>query len=51
MDRREKNTPDLSLVYLPHLDYDLQRLGPNDPSIATALRDLDRVAGRFNFFL
>ena len=41
----EKNTPDLSLVYLPHLDYDLQRLGPNDPSIATALRDLDRVAG------
>ena len=24
--------PTLTLVYLPHLDYDLQRLGPGDPS-------------------
>ncbi len=47
----EKNTPDLSLVYLPHLDYDLQRLGPNDPSIATALRRFRSSGGRFNFFL
>ena len=23
--------PTLTLVYLPHLDYDLQRLGPSDP--------------------
>ena len=35
----------MSLVYLPHLDYDLQRFGPSDPTISTALRDLDRVAG------
>ena len=27
----EKEQPDLSLVYLPHLDYDLQRFGPADP--------------------
>jgi predicted AlkP superfamily pyrophosphatase or phosphodiesterase len=26
--------PDLSLVYLPHLDYNLQRLGPDDWRIA-----------------
>ena len=29
----ERHQPDLSLVYLPHLDYDLQRFGPNDPRI------------------
>ena len=37
--------PTLSLVYLPHLDYDLQRLGPRDPAIAGALREVDAVAG------
>jgi predicted AlkP superfamily pyrophosphatase or phosphodiesterase len=37
--------PTLSLVYLPHLDYDLQRLGPRDPAIAVALRAVDAVAG------
>ena len=41
----EKHAPDLSLVYLPHLDYDLQRFGPSDPKVSTALRDLDRIAG------
>ncbi|MDB4982128.1 MAG: type phosphodiesterase/nucleotide pyrophosphatase, partial [Myxococcales bacterium] len=37
--------PTLSLVYLPHLDYDLQRLGPDDPRIATALRGVDALCG------
>jgi predicted AlkP superfamily pyrophosphatase or phosphodiesterase len=37
--------PDLTLVYLPHLDYDLQRHGPRDPRIAAQLREVDRVAG------
>ncbi len=37
--------PRLSLVYLPHLDYNLQRLGPNDPAIRDDVRDIDRVAG------
>ncbi|WP_433336223.1 alkaline phosphatase family protein [Spirillospora sp. CA-294931] len=33
--------PDLSLVYLPHLDYDLQRYGPDGPRAARAARELD----------
>jgi len=37
--------PRLSLVYLPHLDYNLQRLGPDDPAIRKDVRDIDRIAG------
>ena len=33
--------PSLSLIYLPHLDYNLQRLGPNNPAIQTDLDQLD----------
>ncbi|MFG3496860.1 alkaline phosphatase family protein [Streptomyces sp. NPDC047928] len=33
--------PDLALCYLPHLDYDLQRYGPDDPRAHRAARDLD----------
>ncbi|MEV6108531.1 nucleotide pyrophosphatase/phosphodiesterase family protein [Streptomyces sp. NPDC051940] len=33
--------PDLTLVYLPHLDYDLQRYGPDDPRSHAAARALD----------
>jgi len=36
---------DLLLVYLPHLDYDLQRFGPDSPEAVAAARDLDEVAG------
>ncbi|MEU8542423.1 nucleotide pyrophosphatase/phosphodiesterase family protein [Streptomyces sp. NPDC048717] len=35
--------PDLSLVYLPHLDYDLQRYGPHGREAVRAARALDRV--------
>jgi predicted AlkP superfamily pyrophosphatase or phosphodiesterase len=35
----------LTLVYLPHLDYDLQRFGPDDPRIAKSLAEIDAVAG------
>jgi predicted AlkP superfamily pyrophosphatase or phosphodiesterase len=35
--------PDLGLVYLPHLDYDLQRYGPAGPEAARAARELDGV--------
>jgi predicted AlkP superfamily pyrophosphatase or phosphodiesterase len=38
--------PTLNLVYLPHLDYNLQRLGPNDPAINEDLRAIDAVVGR-----
>ena len=34
---------DLTLVYVPHLDYDLQRFGPDDPRSFDAARELDRV--------
>ena len=37
--------PTLSLVYLPHLDYDFQRYGPADPRSRQALREIDSVFG------
>ena len=40
----EHHTPDLQLVYLPHLDYNLQRLGPDDPAVAADLHAIDDVA-------
>ncbi len=45
-----RHQPSLQLVYLPHLDYCLQRLGP-DGDIAQDLRDIDAVVGQLlNFF-
>ncbi len=41
----EKFNPTLSLVYLPHLDYALQKVGPGDPSIPDEVRTIDEVAG------
>ena len=41
----ERQKPTLSLVYLPHLDYNLQRLGPNHPDIPKDLRAVDAVCG------
>jgi predicted AlkP superfamily pyrophosphatase or phosphodiesterase len=37
--------PNLQLVYLPHLDYNLQKLGPNHPQIAGDLAKIDAVVG------
>ncbi len=37
--------PTLALVYLPHLDYNLQRLGPNHPALAQDLRAVDALCG------
>ncbi|CAN5173479.1 alkaline phosphatase family protein [soil metagenome] len=37
--------PTLTLVYLPHLDYNLQRLGPDHPDIQRDLREIDAVCG------
>ena len=39
----QKHSPTLSLVYLPHLDYCLQKDGPNAPNIPTEVRAIDRV--------
>lgn len=41
----EKCWPSLNLVYLPHLDYDLQRYGPDMEKITTALKEIDDVVG------
>jgi predicted AlkP superfamily pyrophosphatase or phosphodiesterase len=43
----QRHSPTLTLVYLPHLDYDLQRLGPDieHPRLRQALRDLDALCG------
>ncbi|WP_207918528.1 alkaline phosphatase family protein [Saccharopolyspora karakumensis] len=34
---------DLTLAYVPHLDYDLQRHGPDSPQALAAVRDVDRA--------
>ena len=39
------HSPQLSLVYLPHLDYSLQKYGPEAPEIAQELRDIDAIVG------
>uniref|UniRef100_A0A7C2JXJ7 Alkaline phosphatase family protein n=1 Tax=Schlesneria paludicola TaxID=360056 RepID=A0A7C2JXJ7_9PLAN len=41
-----RHRPSLLLVYLPHLDYNLQRLGPQDPRIADDVRRIDAEAGK-----
>ncbi|MGK0240986.1 MAG: putative AlkP superfamily pyrophosphatase or phosphodiesterase [Candidatus Pelagisphaera sp.] len=41
----EKNEPTLNLIYLPHLDYNLQRLGPSHPDIGADLEEIDQVVG------
>lgn len=47
----EKYDPALTLIYLPHLDYNLQRIGPDHPEIATDLRELDDVCkGLIEFY-
>ncbi len=39
----EHKRPTLTLVYLPHLDYDLQRFGPNHPDIAAQVAAVDAL--------
>lgn len=38
-----RHSPDLTLIYVPHLDYDLQRYGPSAPQAAAAAASLDEV--------
>jgi predicted AlkP superfamily pyrophosphatase or phosphodiesterase len=40
------HSPTLLLVYLPHLDYNLQRLGTGDPRIRADVRAIDEICGR-----
>ncbi|MDD4890518.1 MAG: alkaline phosphatase family protein [Phycisphaerae bacterium] len=41
----QKHRPALQLVYIPHLDYPLQKAGPNDPSIAREVALVDTLIG------
>ena len=43
----QKHRPDLLYVYLPHLDYNMQRLGPDHPDIKKDLVLIDTEIGRF----
>ena len=38
-------SPSLTLCYLPHLDYNLQRLGPGHAELANDLAEIDAVCG------
>lgn len=40
-----KHRPTLTLVYLPHLDYDFQRYGASDPRARAEVAKIDRIAG------
>jgi predicted AlkP superfamily pyrophosphatase or phosphodiesterase len=41
----ERERPTVTLCYLPHLDYDLQRFGPESPEAVRACGEIDAVAG------
>ncbi len=41
-----RHDPELMLVYLPHLDYDHQRWGPDDAHSVQAVKDLDAECAR-----
>ena len=47
MQVEQRYDPTLTLVYLPHLDYVLQRVGPDprDPRVAKDLKELDDLCG------
>jgi len=40
-----RHQPTLNLIYLPHLDYNLQRLGPKHPGIQPDIAQIDAVVG------
>jgi predicted AlkP superfamily pyrophosphatase or phosphodiesterase len=42
----EWHAPTLSLIYLPHLDYDLQRFGPDHPKAHAAATAVDALCGQ-----
>jgi predicted AlkP superfamily pyrophosphatase or phosphodiesterase len=45
LDVWREHKPTLALVYLPHLDYVLQREGPAGPTVAAELRAIDQLCG------
>jgi predicted AlkP superfamily pyrophosphatase or phosphodiesterase len=47
----ERHQPTLNLIYLPHLDYNLQRLGPEHPIVGEDLNRIDTIVGDLCDFL
>ena len=45
IDTLERERPALTMVYLPHLDYDHQRFGPSHPRSLEALTEVDGLCG------
>ena len=45
VDAAQQWRPDFFYIYLPHLDYDAQRHGPDSPQAVAAVADLDRLVG------
>ncbi|WP_017446556.1 alkaline phosphatase family protein [Gayadomonas joobiniege] len=41
----KRNRPNLQLVYLPHLDYSLQKFGPESPQAKAEIKAIDAVIG------
>ena len=46
----DQYNPTLSFIYLPHLDYCLQKFGPDIPVIAKELNEIDRVLEKLIHF-
>ena len=46
IEAQREYSPTLSLVYLPHLDYNFQRIGPDDARCRRDLEEVDAEAGR-----
>jgi hypothetical protein len=44
----ERWNPDFFWIYLPHLDYAAQKLGPDSPAAAAALGELDTEIGKLH---
>ena len=47
----KKQSPDLLMVYLPHLDYSAQKYGPDSDEFRQSILELDKILGDFVEFL
>lgn len=43
----KNHSPDLMMIYLPHLDYSCQKYGPDDPKVFEDLKIIDDLVGNF----
>ena len=51
METEQLHNPTLTLIYLPHLDYCLQKFGPDFDKISTELKEIDQVVEELvNFY-